>query len=125
MRWRQWVALAMATATLGLIAPRQSAAGNRLGLRVQPQFTPAPGNLRIIAAIQPDERNHSLIVEIESIAYYRRSEVPLDGAHAARIQSVTYTELPVGSYEVRVHLYAVDDEILEVREFEVTTDEAT
>lgn len=65
-------ALALSVAVMALNAPLSLTAGDRLGIRVVPQqFTPAPGNLRVIAAVQPDERNRSLSVEIDSIAYYR------------------------------------------------------
>jgi hypothetical protein len=52
-------------------------------------------------SIEPDSDNRAIQVIAESGAFYRSSEVELDGDRAPRSSVFWYRSLPAGDYEVR------------------------
>jgi hypothetical protein len=112
--------LAALLATLNVASSAPAQERERLRVRVVPQFTtPAPGNMRVIAWVEPDARNRRLIVELDSIRLFRSTERPLDGEHAARRHAVVFTHLPAGNYEIRIRLTGIDSDVEAVRTFQV------
>jgi hypothetical protein len=77
---------------------------DRLALRVTPAITTAPANLAAIARIAPDPGNRVLRIEADSGAFFRSSDVQLDGESAPRVMEVRFRDLPGGEYEVRALL---------------------
>jgi hypothetical protein len=114
--------IAAATALLAA-APAQSQEGDRLRVRVVPRYTtPKPGNMRVIAWVEPDARNRRITVEIDSPTVFRSSERQLHGEDDARRHAVVFTGLPEGQYEVRVRLRGVNTDITLTRPFMVADD---
>jgi hypothetical protein len=54
--------------------------------------------------IEPDPENRAVQVTAESPAFYRSSELLLDGNAAPRRNRFEFTGLPPGSYDLRVTL---------------------
>jgi hypothetical protein len=79
-----------------------SAEQSRLRMNVWPTIAQAPAVVRIEVLLEPDDKNRSLEIVVESGEYYRSSTIELDGAGAARFHSVQYRAMPAGTYDVRV-----------------------
>jgi hypothetical protein len=93
-------------AGLCLTVPTALAADNehRLALQVSPIVAMAPANVTIRAMIDSDDDNRVLEVTVESDAFRRSSQIPLDGKHAPRLNVVELRGIPTGLYEVRAVL---------------------
>jgi hypothetical protein len=74
--------------------------GERLGLRVSPTVALAPGFLTVSVTVEANADNRSLEIITESDAYYRSSQVPLDGQNAPRLNVFKFRQLPTGVYQV-------------------------
>ena len=85
-------------------AVSQLVAIERLKLKVSPSVAFAPANLIVRASIEPDAENRAVEVEAESSAFYRSSEIDLDGDRAPRTNTFELRDLPPGTYEVRATL---------------------
>ncbi len=104
-----------------VLAVSALAASDRpLSARIVPRFSVAPGNVSIIATVEPDERNHLLRVEAESPAFFRSTEIPLNGHRAARVHTIAFRDLPAGQYEIRVRVGRTTDALVTVRDYVVT-----
>lgn len=80
------------------------AANEQLSMRVSPAVAFAPAYLTMRARIAPDERNRAVLIIAESDAYYRSSEIQLDGERAPRTTLVTFPSVPGGVYQVSATL---------------------
>ena len=92
-----------------LLAVTLSAVGLAAGdpaleLRVHPRTCLSPCTIRVIIRAQPHESNRALVLELDSPAYFRSSEISLEGSNAALIHEREFESLPAGPYEVRVLL---------------------
>ncbi len=61
----------------------------------------APATIRVRVGVEPDADNRVLNVIADSGAYYRSSEIQLDGERAPRLLVVEFPSLPGGSYTVQ------------------------
>ncbi len=75
-------------------------AATPLTMTVSPVQSFAPTTVTVRVQVEPDADNRELEVVAESIAYFRSSRVPLEGASAPRTTSVEIRNLPAGNYEV-------------------------
>jgi hypothetical protein len=82
-------------------------AGDSLMARVR-STTLSPGDLTIVALIEPDARNRTIDFMVTSDDFYRRSVSELAGARAPRVNAVTYHNLPAGAYHVAVTVVGTD-----------------
>lgn len=80
-------------------------AEDRLALRVSPAISKAPATLAAIAYVAPHPGNLVLRIEADSGAFFRASDVQLDGARSPRVMEVRLRDLPGGEYEVRALLF--------------------
>lgn len=85
-------------------AVSQPAAVERLKLNVSPSVAFAPANLVVRTSIEPDAQNRAVEVQAESSAFYRSSEIELDGDRAPRTNTFELRNLPPGVYEVSATL---------------------
>ncbi len=102
MRSRYILLVVAAMAAVGATAGH--AAEDRLRIEVFPRFTAAPAAVRVRATVVRDEKNRSLEVVADGGSYYRSSLIPLDGADAAMVNEMMFTNLPAGRYSVTVVL---------------------
>ncbi|HEV8396332.1 MAG TPA: hypothetical protein VGQ37_18755 [Vicinamibacterales bacterium] len=94
-------ALAVARARAAAVAPADTP-GDELTLRMTPRFVSAPGYLRSLIRVAPNADNRILRVEIDSDAYYRSSDIELDGASAPMSHFMDWKEVPAGKYDLIV-----------------------
>jgi hypothetical protein len=72
-----------------------------IALHVSPMVAPAPATIRIRVTVPPHAENRSVAIGADSDAFFRSSEVALEGEKAPRNVIVEYRSLPSGIYEVR------------------------
>ncbi len=96
--------LAAAIAMLGGIGGWSAQARSAVEVTVRPAVTSAPGNVNIVARVEPDEENRALVIEADSGDFYRSSYVQLDGKDAARTYPLALTGIPAGEYTITVEL---------------------
>ena len=70
-------------------------------VHVSPMVAPAPATLRIRVTVPPNADNRVVAIAADSDAFFRSSEVALEGEKAPRNVMVEYRNLPSGVYEVR------------------------
>ena len=80
------------------------AAGEPIKMHLPQHETAAPANVVIQVSVEPNAENHSLEVIVDSGAYYRCSEVALDGVDARRVHAFEFRNVPSGTYEIRAVL---------------------
>lgn len=80
------------------------AAENEVTVRVPSMVSHSTGAIRVLVRIPRDADNRVLRVTLDSGAFYRSSDVPLDGDRAPQSHTLTWPALPVGSYEVTIQL---------------------
>jgi hypothetical protein len=96
-------------------ADKADKAGDELTLRLTPRFVSAPGYLRSLIRVSPNEKNRVLRVEIDSAGYYRSSDIQLEGASAPMSHFVDWKEVPAGKYDLRVSVLGAGDDARVVR----------
>lgn len=94
--------LTLAAATvIGLLAASGSTgASEKLMLRVTPNVSSAPSTVIVMATVTRNADNRWLRIEADSGAFYRSSEVQLDGDKAPLVTEVRLNNLPSGEYTV-------------------------
>ena len=90
-----------AVTTIGLlIASGSGDASEKLMLRVTPNVSSAPSTVVVKATVARNADNRWLHIEAESGAFYRSSEVQLEGDKAPLITEIRLNNLPGGEYTV-------------------------
>jgi hypothetical protein len=74
--------------------------GQILNIRVSPSVARQPASLKIVAMIEPDERNRTLEIKAESAGYATASRMQLDGLKAHRLWETEFRDVPHGTYDV-------------------------
>jgi hypothetical protein len=86
-------------------------ANEKVGVRVSPTVAFAPAFLRVLTTIEPSDDNRLLRIELDSPAYFRSSDIPLNGRNAQRVSVFEIKDVPTGLYEVRARLVGVSGPI--------------
>jgi hypothetical protein len=118
----QHIVMKVSVLLLGLLAATTLPLGADSRLAVQvPSVMLAPGHLVVQTTIEPDPANRAIQVTAESSAFYRSSEIVLDGDASPRRNSFEFMDLPPGSYDLHVTLLDANGEprALVVRTFQV------
>jgi hypothetical protein len=71
-----------------------------LTMRVSPTQAFAPVNLWVRVQIEPNADNRVLLIVADSSAFYRSSQIQLEGDRAPKTFSIEYPNVPGGEYEV-------------------------
>lgn len=94
-----------AAITIGfLVSSGSSGATEKLMLRVTPNVSNAPSTVIVKATVTRNANNRWLHIEAESGAFYRSSEIQLDGDRAPLITEIRLNNLPGGEYTVKAVL---------------------
>jgi hypothetical protein len=96
--------LAMAVVLLGGIGGWSAQASSAVEVSIRPAVTTAPGNISVLARVEPDADNRALVIEADSADFYRSSYVQLDGKDAPRIYPLALNGIPAGEYTITVEL---------------------
>jgi hypothetical protein len=90
---------------IGLAAgTKDSAATEKLSLRVTPNVSSAPSNVIVRATIAKNAANRWLAIEADSGTFYRSSAIQLDGDKAPTVTDIRLSNLPGGEYAVSATL---------------------
>jgi hypothetical protein len=73
-----------------------------LTVTASPAFATEAATVRVVVRIDPHPSDRLLLVEADSIDYYRSSTIALAGDEAPRIHQIELRSLPAGRYVVRV-----------------------
>ena len=73
---------------------------NAMKMQVWPAISREPAVLTVRVMVEPSTDNRMLQIVAESRNYFRRSEVQVDGDHAAPLNVFEFRNLPTGTYEV-------------------------
>jgi hypothetical protein len=74
--------------------------GEQLRIAVTPVQSYAPSNVFIRARVVPNAENRALEIVAESEAFYRSSQIQLEGENAPATIMVQFRSLPGGDYRV-------------------------
>ena len=108
--------LLAAATTFGLMfANGETAATEKLTLRVTPNVSSAPSNVIVKATVAKDAANRWLHIEADSGVFFRSSSVELDGDKAPTITEIRLNNLPSGNYAVSAVLRNQQGEEITVR----------
>jgi hypothetical protein len=91
--------IVVAAVWLMLASPRLSG-DEPLRMQLFPAVAREPAVLTIRVTVEPAEDNRTLQVTAESATFYRSSEAPVDGRHAAPLNVFQFRNLPTGTYQV-------------------------
>ena len=89
----------MLSAVLSLTAISANG-GENVKVAVFPLVSFAPSNVRIQVRIVPSDENRALEVVAESGAFYRSSQIQLEGAASPAAMQFEFRDLPDGEYHV-------------------------
>jgi hypothetical protein len=103
-------------AASGLIfAGGETAATEKLSLRVTPNVSSAPSNVIVKATVAKNTENRWLHIEADSGTFYRSSAIQLDGDKAPTVTEIRLSNLPSGEYSVSAVLRTSVGEEITVR----------
>ena len=87
-----------------LTASDTTGANEKLTLRVTPNVSNAPSTVIVRATVAKNAVNRWLHIEADSGAFYRSSEIQLDGDKAPVVTEIRLPNLPGGEYTVKAIL---------------------
>lgn len=70
-------------------------------IRVSPEVCYEGCDVRVVVRVPPDAENRALIIEADSPAFFRGSEIDLSGESAALLHTLTLHSPPSGEYVIR------------------------
>lgn len=68
-----------------------------------------PATVRFMVAVEPDEENRTLRIEADSSDMFRASDISLNGANEKRLHTITFKNLPAGSYLLRAQVMSTSE----------------
>jgi hypothetical protein len=102
LRFGALAATILVAAAVVTLAPVSGHADAAIALQVSPRVASEPATLMIRATVERHADNRGLDVRVLSSGYCRSSFVQLDGLDAPRTTTITYLEIPGGTYEVQM-----------------------
>jgi hypothetical protein len=79
-----------------------------ISIRVSPTVAFAPAELVIQTSIEPDANNRAVEIIADSAAFYRSSEIQLEGDRAPKTTTVWFHGVPPGEYDVTAAVIGAD-----------------
>jgi hypothetical protein len=103
---RKAMVLVVALMWAAAILPAQVGAAEEKDVSVwMPSFAQAPATVQLNVRVAPRKENRLLRVTLDSDAYYRSSDLQLEGAEAPTMHSIRWPGIPSGEYVVVVELF--------------------
>ena len=84
------------------------AADKLISLAVSPAVTVSRGTAQLKVLVERDDRNRTLIWEVDGPSHYRSSHIELEGASAPRSWFFFVRDLPEGEYHIRATVKRTD-----------------
>lgn len=85
----------------GILIGSHTSADEAISITVRPAVATYRGNAQLKVLVARDDKNRSLVWEVDGPSYYRSSEVQLNGAASPRSFVFMMRELPAGEFEIR------------------------
>jgi hypothetical protein len=101
---RSW----MLPAFVMCLMPRSATTDALLSVQVRPNYCQDPCHIEVTVRLDPHDTDRTLLVEADSINFYRSSTIQLDGLAGAAVHRVEFSSVPAGQYLVRVSLGRVE-----------------
>ena len=105
---RTIVRTALITSTL-VIGATVLPASDVVEIRMPGRYYAEPATVRIMIAVEPNSANRRLRVEADGDAYFRSSEITLEGEKEQRLHTMEFKNLPAGQYVVRAAVLSSGD----------------
>lgn len=86
-------------------------ADEAISITVRPAVASYGGSAQLKVLVSRNEKNRSLVWEVDGPGYYRSSSMSLDGAASARSYFFTVRELTSGEFEVRATVKRNDNSV--------------
>ena len=96
---KRYLALAMSAGVLA--GSVHTSADDAISITVRPAVASFRGNAQLRVLVSRNEKNRTLVWEVDGPNYYRSSSITLAGAAAARSYFFLVRDLPAGEFEVR------------------------
>ncbi len=100
------VRTAALAAALVLIAGRPMTAQDVVEIRLRGRYFSEPATVRITVAVEPHQRNRTLIIQADGDRLFRSSEMELAGENGKRIHTFEFKNLPAGYYTIRAEVHS-------------------
>jgi hypothetical protein len=78
-------------------------------ITARPAVIPAKGSALLKVIVERNATNRTLIWEVDGLAFYRSSTIPLEGTSAARSYFFMLRDLPGGHFDVRARVVRSDN----------------
>ena len=85
----------------GILMGSHTSADEAISITVRPAVATYRGSAQVKVLVARDDKNRSLVWEVDGPSYYRSSELQLNGAASPRSFLFVMRELPAGEFEVR------------------------
>jgi hypothetical protein len=89
-----------------LIAGTSIPAQDVVAIRLRGRYFSEPATVRITVAVEPDERNRTLVIQADGDRLFRSSELELAGENGKRIHTFEFKNLPAGYYTIRAEVHS-------------------
>jgi hypothetical protein len=99
----------LAIAACVLAGSMHLSADEAISITVKPAITHEKGTAQLKVLVARNERNRTLVWEVDGPNYYRSSTMDLDGALSPRSYFFNVRDLPAGSFEIRASVRRNDD----------------
>jgi hypothetical protein len=93
--------LGVALVAAAIAVSTRASADEAISLSVRPKVAPYRGNAQVRVLVSRDEKNRTLVWELDGPNYYRSTSIELQGATAPRSHFFLARDLPAGQFEVR------------------------
>jgi hypothetical protein len=90
----------------------QMSADEAISITVRPAVTSYRGNAQLKVLVSRNEKNRTLVWEVDGPNYYRSSSITLDGAASPRSYFFMVKELPAGEFDVRASVKRNDSSVV-------------
>ena len=106
---KRYFGFAMAVGVLA--GSMQMSADEAISITVRPAVTSYRGNAQVKVLVSRNEKNRTLVWEVDGPNYYRSSSIALDGAASPRSYFFMVKELPAGEFDVRASVKRNDSSV--------------
>ncbi len=96
---KRYFGLVMAVGVLA--GSMQMSADEAISITVRPAVTSFRGNAQLKVLVSRNDKNRTLVWEVDGPNYYRSSSIALDGAASPRSYLFMVKDLPAGEFDVR------------------------
>jgi hypothetical protein len=106
---KRYVSLAIAAGVLA--GSMQMSADEAISITVRPAVTSYRGSAQLKVLVSRNEKNRTLVWEVDGPNFYRSSSIALDGASSPRSYFFMVKDLPAGDFDVRASVKRNDSSV--------------